>query len=124
MDAPDRRRAAHRFGLGAERIAGLWLTLKGYRVIDRRVRLADGEIDLVATRGDTIAFVEVKARATLEEAMEAITPRKRRRISRAAAAWLARHPASAGMTGRGDAVFLAPWRRPRHVAAAFELELG
>jgi putative endonuclease len=78
----------------------------------------------VARRGDTVAFVEVKVRPTLEEDRTAIGAGKRRRISRAARSWLASNPWAAPLTWRGDAVFLAPWRWPCHEIAAIELDLG
>ena len=117
------RRRAHLFGLRAELVAALLLRLKGYQVLDRRFAAAAGEIDLVARRGATIAFVEVKARDDLEAAAAAISETKRRRISRAARVWLARNPWAAGLNLRGDAVFVAPGRLPRHIAAAYRLDL-
>jgi len=114
---------AHRFGLRAESIAALLLRVKGYQVLDRRFSAAGGEIDLVARRGATIAFVEVKARDGLDAAAEAITEAKRRRIGRAARVWLARNPWAAAFNLRGDAVFVAPGRLPRHLAAAYRLEV-
>ena len=117
------RRRAHLFGLRAESIAALLLRLKGYQTLDRRFAAAGGEIDLVARRGATVAFVEVKARDDLDAAMEAITEAKRRRIGRAARIWLARNPWAAALNLRGDAVFVAPRRLPRHLAAAYRLDL-
>jgi putative endonuclease len=117
------RRRAHRFGLRAESIAALLLRLKGYHVLARRFAAAGGEIDLIVRRGATIAFVEVKARDDLDAAMEAITEAKRRRIGRAARIWLARNPWAAALNLRGDAVFVAPRRLPRHLAAAYRLDL-
>ncbi len=102
------RRRAHLFGLRAEAIAALLMRLKGYRVLARRFVVSGGEIDLVVLRGQTIAFVEVKARDNLDDAASAIVEAKRRRISRAARVWLARNPWAAGATLRGDAVFIAP----------------
>ena len=116
------RRRAHLFGLRAESIAGLLLRLKGYQVVARRFAAAGGEIDLIARRGATIAFIEVKARDDLDAAREAITESKRRRIGRAARVWLARNPWAAAMNLRGDAVFVAPGRLPRHLVAAYRLE--
>lgn len=121
--AGDRRRANGRGAL-AERLAELPLRLAGYRILARRYRVKGGEIDIVARRGDAIAFIEVKARPTLDEAMTAIDAVKRRRISRAARFWLAANPWAAALTLRGDAVYLAPWRWPRHVIAAVELDIG
>ncbi|MEJ0094436.1 MAG: YraN family protein [Methylocella sp.] len=115
------RREAHWRGLIAERLAEAVLRLKFYSILARRFRVHGGEIDIIARRGDTIAFVEVKVRPSLDEASSAITLAKRRRISRAARAWIAAHPSTAALTWRGDAVFVAPWRWPRHDIAAFEL---
>jgi len=117
------RRRAHLFGLRAEAVAALLLRLKGYQVLDRRFAAAGGEIDLVARRGATIAFVEVKARDDLDAAAIAIDETKRRRVSRAARVWLAKNPWAAGLNLRGDAVFVAPRRLPRHLVAAYSLEL-
>jgi putative endonuclease len=116
------RRRAYLFGLRAESIAALLLRLKGYQMLDRRFAAAGGEIDLVARRGATIAFVEVKARDELDAAAEAITEAKRRRIGRAARVWLARNPWAAALNLRGDAVFVAPGWLPRHLAAAYRLD--
>ena len=119
----ERRREAHIYGLRAESIAALLLRLKGYTILARRFVVSGGEIDLVARRGDSIAFVEVKARADLEVAAIAISATKRRRISRAARVWLMRNPWAAGLTLRGDAVFVARGRLPRHEPDAYRLEI-
>ena len=117
------RRAARGFGLRAEALALVVLILKGYRILARRYAAPGGEVDLIALRGDTVAFVEVKARLDLEAAHSAITEEKRRRISKAARFWLVRHRAGAGFVLRGDAVFVSPWRLPRHLENAFALDL-
>jgi putative endonuclease len=122
-DSKSRRRAARGFGLRAETAALALLVCKGYRILARRYLAPGGEIDLIAARGATIAFVEVKGRPVLELARIAITEEKRRRISRAAAHWIARHRGAAGWNFRGDAIFVAPWGWPRHVAGAFELDI-
>lgn len=117
------RRAALAAGWGAERAAVLLLRLKGYRILARRFSVRGGEIDIIARRGGTIAFVEVKLRASLDDALIAISAEKRRRISRAARAFVSRQRATR-LTYRADAIFVAPWRWPTHVPAAFELDLG
>ncbi|MBS7704865.1 YraN family protein [Chelatococcus asaccharovorans] len=114
--APRQRLTSHRRGLGGERLAALLLMVKGYRIVSRRYAALGGEIDLVAKRGRTIAFVEVKARRDLDDARVAITPDKRRRLARAARHWLSHNPWAVGMTLRFDAVFVAPRRLPRHLA--------
>ena len=116
------RRAAHRRGHAAEALALALLTLKGYRFLARRFAAAGGEIDLIVARGETVAFVEVKARRSLDDAFGAIDARKRRRFARAARAWLARNPWATMRVLRADAVFIAPRRLPRHVPNAFALE--
>lgn len=122
-DPAGRRAATHARGLAAETTALLFLVLKGYRPLARRYAAAGGEVDLIVRRGRTVAFVEVKARRSLDDALTAIDATKRRRLSRAARAWLTRHPAAAALTLRADAVFVAPGRWPRHLPAAFELEI-
>jgi Holliday junction resolvase-like predicted endonuclease len=117
----ERKREAHIYGLRAESIAALLLRLKGYTILARRFVVSGGEIDLVARRGGSIAFVEVKARADLEVAAIAISAAKRRRIARAARVWLTRNPWAAGLTLRGDAVFIARGRLPRHEPDAYRL---
>ena len=122
--ATQRRRKAHEFGNRAEWAAVALLRLKGYRILATRFSVPGGEIDVIAARGDTIAFVEVKARPTLDQAMLAISATKRQRISRAASFWLSSNPWAANRTWRGDAIYIAPWHWPRHAIAAVELQIG
>jgi putative endonuclease len=122
--AAARRRATFTRGRIAEALALCALVLKGYRPLARRYSAAGGEVDLIMIRGDTVAFVEVKARGRLDDALMAITPTKRRRFSRAVRTWLSRNPWAADRTWRADAVFVAPWRWPRHYEAAFEMEMS
>jgi putative endonuclease len=117
-----KRRAAFRLGVSAESRAAFFLAAKGYRTLAKRWKSSVGEIDLVVKRGPLIVFVEVKARARLEAAAEAVLPRQRRRIIAAAEAWLAAHPEHAGYDMRFDAVLVAPGRMPQHIQSAFEVE--
>jgi len=117
------RDVARNFGLRAETLAALWLRLKFFRIVARNYAAARGEIDVIARRGRLVVFVEVKARPSLEAAQIAIDARKVARISRAARVWLAGNPQASGCALRGDAIFVAPRRPPRHVAGAFELDL-
>lgn len=110
-----RRRAAERRGLRAEAAAALWLRLKGYRILARRVRSPAGEVDLVARRGAVIVAVEVKARASLEAAVGSVSPRQRWRVARGLEAFIARHPEFAGLDRRFDLVAIRPWRLPVHL---------
>lgn len=114
------RGARARFaGRRAEVICALWLMAKGYRVLGFRLRTPWGEIDLLARKGRLIVVVEVKRRRTLAEALEAVTPRQRERLLRAAGQLTARFPALAGATIRLDLIALAPGRPPRHIRDAW-----
>jgi putative endonuclease len=121
--ALERRRATYLRGHWAEHVALALLVLKGYRLLARRYSASGGEIDLIVKRGDTIAFVEVKARGAMDHALIAIGAQKRERFSRAARAWLSRNGWAAGKVLRADAVLVAPGRWPRHLPAAFEMEM-
>lgn len=109
-----KRQRAERGGRRAEAIAALWLQLKGWSILGRRVRTPVGEIDLVARRGRTLAFVEVKARATREEAERSLDEWRLRRVAAAAEALCHRY-ARPGDTMRIDAMFIVPRRLPRHM---------
>ncbi|MGL4974244.1 MAG: YraN family protein [Bosea sp. (in: a-proteobacteria)] len=112
---------AGRTGRVAEHVAALFLMAKGYRILARRYGGKGGEIDLIAKRGDTIAFVEVKARDTMEAALGAITSEKQRLVAKRVRSWQAQNPWAMQATLRADAVFIAPWCWPRHIPAIFEL---
>jgi len=114
------RVAAFRTGLSAESRAAAFLIAKGYRILARRYRTPHGEIDLVARKRNLLAFIEVKARASLDEAAYAVTPRQQARIIDAAQGWLAAHPEHAEFDLRFDAILIAPRHLPRHLLAAFD----
>ena len=109
-----KRQKAERGGRRAETLAAWWLRLKGWRIIAVRARTPVGEVDLIARRGRTLAFIEVKARATDDEAGLALDDYRLRRVARAAEALAARH-ARPDDTVRIDAIFIVPRRWPRHV---------
>jgi putative endonuclease len=118
--ASPERVAAFKTGLSAESRAAAFLIAKGYRILARRFRTPYGEIDLVARKRNLLAFVEVKARASLEDAAWAVTPRQQQRIINAAQAWLMAHPEHAEFEMRFDAMLVAPRSLPRHLMAAFD----
>jgi putative endonuclease len=108
------RRAAERGGRRAETLAAWWLRLKGWTILARRVRTPVGEVDLVARRGRTIAFVEVKARSRRGDAALALDEWRLRRVAAAAEALAARY-ARAGDDIRIDAMLIVPRQFPRHL---------
>ncbi len=121
-DSASVRTARERRGRRAERLAAWYLRFKGYRILARRFRTPVGEIDLIVRRGRRLAFVEVKLRESIEEGLEALTQGQRRRILRAATAFLRLHPQLAGLDLRFDLLLFAPWRPPRHLEDAWRRE--
>ncbi len=109
-----KRKRAERGGRRAETLAALWLRLKGWRIVARRVRTPVGEIDLIARRGRTLAFVEVKARATAREAELSLDDWRLRRVARAAEALIPRYARDDDIT-RIDAMFIVPGKLPKHL---------
>ena len=108
------RRAAEKRGRSAETIACWFLRLHGWRILARRARVPGGEVDVVARRGRTVAFIEVKARATEEAAAFALDHYRLRRVV-VAAERLAPRYLRDGDEVRIDALFLVPKRWPRHL---------
>lgn len=120
----ERRRRAHRRGRWAESLC-LWsLRLRGYRILARDYRVAVGEVDILARRGAVLAAIEVKARPDAASASEAVTPRQRRRIARAAAHFLARHPGLSRLTLRFDVMLVIPGRLPQHLPNAWQTDVA
>jgi putative endonuclease len=107
------------YGRFAEARCALGLRLKGYRILARRHRSRVGEIDIIARRGGTLAFIEVKARQSLEEALESVSARQRARIRNAAELFLATRPHLARLEARFDVMLVAGWRWPRHLIDAW-----
>ena len=118
MTAAHRRRAWRR-GQTAETLCVAWLILRGYRIIGRRLRTPVGEIDIAARRRQTLAIVEVKARADRRRALESISVRQRRRLVRAAQWLIAGRPDLAALNIRFDVMAVAPWRIPEYVIDAW-----
>jgi putative endonuclease len=113
------REAAEKRGRGAETLACWYLRLHGWRILARRARVRGGEVDIVARRGRTLAFVEVKARATAEAAGFALDDWRLRRVV-IAAERLAPRYMRAGDDVRVDALFMVPGRWPRHLANVWQ----
>lgn len=113
------RVGAYNRGLQAEADAEKMLAGRGYEILSRRFRSPAGEIDLVAARGDHLAFVEVKARRNLDDAAWSVTPRQQRRITDAAGYWLQDNPEYQDRDMSFDAVLFAPRAGARYISDAF-----
>lgn len=114
-----RRQEAERRGRKGEGFAAWWLRLQGWRVLDQRVKTPRGEIDLVARRWNTVAFIEVKWRATAAERDLAIDEWRLRRVAAAAEA-VAHRYLRPGDSPRIDVLLLAPGLWPRHIVNAWQ----
>ena len=109
------RRRAERRGHSSETIAALWLRLKGYRILERRLKTHAGEIDLVAAAPfGPVCFIEVKARGEARSAAEAVGNSQLTRIARAASLYLAGRPHLSRRGSRFDIVAIAPRTLPVH----------
>lgn len=115
-----RQQARHR-GRVAEAMCRWHLRLRGWRIVASGWRCPSGEIDILARRGGVLAVVEVKSRGDLGSAADAVLPRQRRRIARAASAFLLARPDLAGLAPRFDVMLVARLRPPRHLADAWRV---
>jgi putative endonuclease len=108
------RQQAEQRGRGAETLACWYLRLKGWRILARRARVPGGEVDIVARRGRTLAFIEVKARGSEEAAAFALDRYRLRRVAVAAERLTPRYMRE-GDDVRIDALFVVPRKLPRHL---------
>ena len=113
------RAAAEARGRKAERRAAWWLRLHGWRILGERLRVPVGEVDLVARRGRTIAFIEVKWRDRAADLDLAIDHYRLRRVA-AAAETLRTRFAGPRDDIRIDVMLLAPGRLPRHLVHVWQ----
>ncbi|MGB1919941.1 MAG: YraN family protein [Candidatus Puniceispirillaceae bacterium] len=99
------RKAAELSGRIAETFAAFVLRLSGYRILARRWRCSAGELDIVACRGSTLVFVEVKYRHSQAQ-WYGLTAKQKRRISRAAALFVSSRQISRRFDWRFDVILL------------------
>ena len=109
------RHEAEKRGRGAESLACWYLRLKGWHILARRARVPGGEVDIVARRRRTLAFVEVKARGSADAAAHALDAWRLRRVVTAAERLSSQYMRD-GDDVRIDAIFIVPGRWPRHLA--------
>lgn len=112
-----KRRAAYAKGHKGERLAAWALRLKGFRIVAKRFKTKSGEVDLIARRGALVVMVEVKARPSLEQAMDSVTHTALRRIEAAGDEWLSAQPDYAKLSIRYDLIAVLPRKWPIHVPA-------
>ena len=114
------------FGQLAENLAERLLRKKGYRIIEKNLRLARGELDLVAEDHGTLVFIEIKARrgAQFGGASYAISARKQQQIIKLAKCYLADHRLTNTLC-RFDAILIVDTKdhppHVTHIEHAFEV---
>jgi putative endonuclease len=119
-----KHQAAERRGHNSESLAALWLRLKGYRILARRLKTRAGEIDLVAAAPfGPVCFIEVKARQTARTAAESVAPAQQTRIARAACLYLAGRPGLARRGARFDIVAIGSGCLPVHHRDAWRADI-
>ena len=116
---PAQRLRAVRRGRLAELLCRWHLRLRGWHILAADWRCPSGEIDILARRGSVLAVIEVKSRRDLGTAAAALLPRQRRRLVRAAEAFLVLHPEHSGLSLRFDVMLVGSLRWPRHLRAAW-----
>ncbi|MCS6922972.1 MAG: YraN family protein [Fimbriimonadales bacterium] len=97
-----------RLGQRGEEQAAQYLQAQGYRLLARNWRKREGELDIVAMDGDTLAFVEVKTRRTVRYgvAEESVDTRKQARLAQLAQRFIDEHPQLAFRECRFDVVVI------------------
>ena len=108
------RQRAEQHGRLGEAAAAWWLRLHGWRIVGQRIRTRGGEVDLIARRGKTLSFVEVKTRRDGEGLATAIDEYRLRRVVAAANA-LAHRYGKGAIDIRIDVILIRPWRLPIHL---------
>ena len=107
-----------------EWLAVTLLVVTGWRIVGRRVKTPLGEIDIIARKGGTLAFIEVKWRAHEAAAREAFHPRQQARVMRAAAMWRAGRPGLKALTPRFDLICIVPGSLPRRLTGVISADSG
>lgn len=109
------RQEREKAGRRAEALAALLLRLKGYRILEMRYKTPDGEIDIIARKGNVLAIIEVKQRQTLNAAIDSLTPYMWNRIHAATDIYISRNPAIQNLAVRFDAISLVGnWNLKHH----------
>ena len=100
------RTTTRSLGGDAEELAFRYLIKMGFKPVTRNFNCRLGELDLVMLDGDCLVFVEVRYRSgrSLVAAAMTVDGRKQQKLVRAAAMFLARHPAYASRTTRFDVI--------------------
>ena len=102
-------------GYFGEFLAVCLLKIKGYRILAQRYKTVCGEIDIIARRGDIVAFIEVKSRKNIDKCYDAITNKQLKRIQRASEIFLRKNQQVSGCFSRYDVILVSDWKLPTHI---------
>lgn len=121
MKTKAEKQAYVKAGRRAENLACLYLRLKGYRILERRFKVRQGEVDIIARRGKIIAMIEVKQRATETTAEISVSYENQTRLMDAAEIYINQNRAlqSTDFELRYDFLYLIGRWKIRHVTNAF-----
>lgn len=116
------KQAYEKAGRRAENLACLYLRLKGYRILERRFKVREGEVDIIARKGKVIAMVEVKQRATDIAAENSVTFENQSRLMDAAEIYINRQRDLRGTDFelRFDFLYVIGRWKVRHITSAFQ----
>ncbi len=113
----------YRRGHFCEKIALLWLILRGYWPVKMNYRVGNGtgagEVDLIVKKGNVLVFVEVKLRKDEASAQHAVHKKNQHRMTRTAEVFLSRFPKYQNYSIRYDVVLLSKGHWPQHLTDAW-----
>lgn len=121
MTPRNAKQQTYDLGLKAEKWACLILRLKGFRILEVRYKTPVGEVDIIARHKQTLVFVEVKARQTMDQALYSLTPSMRQRIGRGAEYFLSSHPEWQGKECRFDMFVFLNRTKWHHIPNAWDM---
>ena len=111
---------SYKKGVWAERLAAMYLSLKGFKILRKRYKTKHGEIDIIALQDGMLVLVEVKARKDIETALESISRHTQRRIVNATLHFLAENPEYSDYVIRFDVIAVESPMKIVHVDNAFD----
>lgn len=122
MTTKRQKQSYEKAGRRAESLACLYLRLKGYRILERRFKVRQGEVDIIARKGKAIAMIEVKQRATVIAAENSVSFQNQTRLMDAAEIYInqSRELEGSDFELRYDFFYIIGRWKIRHITNAFQ----
>jgi len=108
------KKQTYKFGILAEKIAMIFLLLKGYKILQRRYKSHFGEIDIIAKKSQNIIFIEVKARRKKANIEEVLTNHQINRVKRAGEFFISQNQQFSNYNLRFDFIEIDGLLLPKH----------